>query len=167
MLQWDEPLISPIGSSLQDCGPSITKSKLHSLKIKFETRMLSFLWHYYHMKHCIKLNCLLLRSFEKNWSINISIFVSVYPFCINNLLLVMYQIEVWKTTFHFSNLYPPPPKNCLHEQLITLQCLRGHYIIDKQMITRNKEIDGSLIFFFYVLNKSERLHFIKCSTDLF
>lgn len=108
VLQWDEPLISPIGSSLQDCGPSITKSKLHSLKIKFETRMLSFLWHYYHMKHCIKLNCLLLRSFEKNWSINISIFVSVYPFYINNLLLVMYQIEVWKTTFHFSNLYPPP-----------------------------------------------------------
>lgn len=110
MLQWDEPLISPIGSSLQDGGPSITKSKLHSLKIKFETRMLSFLWHYYHMKHCIKLNCLLLRSFEKNWSINISIFVSVYPFYINNLLLVMYQIEVWKTTFHFSNLYSPLPK---------------------------------------------------------
>lgn len=110
MLQWDEPLISPIGSSLQDGGPSITKSKLHSLKIKFETRMLSFLWHYFHMKHCIKLNCLLLRSFEKNWSINISIFVSVYPFYINNLLLVMYQIEVWKTTFHFSNLYPPSPK---------------------------------------------------------
>lgn len=111
MLQWDEPLISPIGSPLQDCGPSITKSKLHSLKIKFETRMLSFLWHYFHMKHCIKLNCLLLRSFEKNWSINISIFVSVYPFYINNLLLVMYQIEVWKTTFHFSNLYSPvPPK---------------------------------------------------------
>lgn len=110
MLQWDEPLISPIGSSLQDCGPSITKSKLHSLKIKFETRMLSFLWHYYHMKHCIKLNCLLLRSFEKNWSINISIFVSVYPFYINNLLLVMYQIEVWKTTFHFSNLYSPLPQ---------------------------------------------------------
>lgn len=110
MLQWDEPLISPIGSSLQDCGPSITKSKLHSLKIKFETRMLSFLWHYFHMKHCIKLNCLLLRSFEKNWSINISIFVSVYPFYINNLLLVMYQIEVWKTTFHFSNLYSPLPQ---------------------------------------------------------
>lgn len=110
MLQWDEPLISPIGLSLQDCGPSITKSKLHSLKIKFETRMLSFLWHYYHMKHCIKLNCLLLRSFEKNWSINISIFVSVYPFYINNLLLVMYQIEVWKTTFHFSNLYSPLPQ---------------------------------------------------------
>lgn len=110
MLQWDEPLISPIGSSLQDCGPSITKSKLHSLKIKFETRMLSFLWHYFHMKPCIKLNCLLLRSFEKNWSINISIFVSVYPFYINNLLLVMYQIEVWKTTFHFSNLYSPLPK---------------------------------------------------------
>lgn len=110
MLQWDEPLISPIGSSLQDGGPSITKSKLHSLKIKFETRMLSFLWHYFHMKHCIKLNCLLLRSFEKNWSINISIFVSVYPFYINNLLLVMYQIEVWKTTFHFSNLYSPVPK---------------------------------------------------------
>lgn len=110
MLQWDEPLISPIGSSLQDCGPSITKSKLHSLKIKFETRMLSFLWHYYHMKHCIKHNCLSLRSFEKNWSINISIFVSVYPFYINNLLLVMYQIEVWKTTFHFSNLYSPVPK---------------------------------------------------------
>lgn len=110
MLQWDEPLISPIGSSLQDCGPSITKSKLHSLKIKFETRMLSFLWHYFHMKHCIKLNCLLLRSFENNWSINISIFVSVYPFYINNLLLVMYQIEVWKTTFHFSNLYSPLPQ---------------------------------------------------------
>lgn len=110
MLQWDEPLISPIGSSLQDCGPSITKSKLHSLKIKFETRMLSFLWHYFHMKHCIKLNCFLLRSFEKNWSINISIFVSVYPFYINNLLLVMYQIEVWKTTFHFSNVYSPLPQ---------------------------------------------------------
>lgn len=139
MLQWDEPLISPIGLSLQDCGPSITKSKLHSLKIKFETRMLSFLWHYYHMKHCIKLNCLLLRSFEKNWSINISIFVSVYPFYINNLLLVMYQNWSMKNDISFLKLIlPPSPKKCLHEQLITLQCLRGHYIIDKQMITRNR-----------------------------
>lgn len=142
MLQWDEPFISPIGSSLQDCGPSITKSKLHSLKIKSETRMLSFLWHYFHMKHCIKLNCLLLRSFEKNWSIDISIFVSVYPFYINNLLLVMYQIECIKyEKRHFiSQTYTPPSqkKKCLHEQLIKLQCLRGHYIIDKQMITRNR-----------------------------
>lgn len=83
----------------------------------------------------------------------------------------MYQIECIKyEKRHFiSQTYTPPSqkKKCLHEQLITLQCLRGHYIIDKQMITRNKEIDGSLIFVFYVLNKSERLHFIKCSTDLF